>query len=173
LFRTRMIAGKTRISFRDSRILPITGDWINNLVVHAAVKIGIQSYTETRKGKHQAFVHAHSGRTYFKKQLRLAGVDTDLRDFLMGHKLAYDGAYDKFSPQEIIAAMEQARQRLMLTPEPTSELERNKQMALMATKILRLPDVERTRLEQIILQAQSTEELNRALDEFNGGEKRK
>ena len=68
--------------------------------------------------------------------------------------------------------MEQARQRLMLTPEPTSELERNKQMALMATKILRIPENERVNLERIILQAQSTEELNRALDKFNGGEKK-
>jgi len=60
----------------------------------------------------------------------------------------------------------------MLTPEPTSELERNKQMALMATKILRIPENERVNLERIILQAQSTEELNRALDKFNGGEKK-
>jgi hypothetical protein len=88
---------------------------------------------------------------------------------MLGHVVGYGGAYDKYGEQEIVAAMEQARQRLMLTPQPTSELERNKQMALMATKILRIPEGERAHIEQIILGSQSTEELNETIEKFRNG----
>jgi len=61
--------------------------------------------------------------------------------------------------------LEQARNRIALTPEPLDELERRKQATLDATRAL-LPPKIYEELQRLMLQAKSTEEFEQVLDKF-------
>jgi len=168
LFRSRMIGKAQKSNYADSCVRPITPDYINHLVVAAAKKIGIQEYVKTGRGRQKAVIHAHRAREYFKTQTRMAGVDPDLRNFMMGHQMPYGGAYDKFAEFEIVDAMEKSRSRLSLTPEPLDELERRKQSILDSARLV-LPPERFEKLEQLMMQAKSSEEFEVALDSFKNG----
>jgi hypothetical protein len=149
-------------------VRPITPDYINHVVADAAAKIGIQEWVKTGRGRLKAVVHAHSSREYFKTQTRMAGVDPDLRNFMVGHEMPYGGAYDKFAESEIVDAMEKSRSRLSLTPEPLDELERRKQLLLDSARLLLKPEgLEKLKLE--LNKACTSEEIDVVLDNFKNG----
>jgi len=122
---------------------------INEMVKEAAERIGIQRYTATTLGKKKALIHPHIGRLYFKTQMRLSGVDPELRQFMMGHKMPYGGAYDKFSESELVNAMESARPLLALAPKVISQVEWQKQEWLKNAPSFVKPD-ELERIGKII-----------------------
>ena len=79
------------------------------MIIKKAEKLGFQSYVVTKRGQKRAQVHGHSGRAYFKTQTRKAKIDPDLRDFLIGHKVPFGGAYDKFTQAEIVQVIEESQ----------------------------------------------------------------
>ena len=168
LFRSRMVAKAKKSNYSDSCVRPITPDYINHVVSDAATKIGIQEWIKTGRGRLKAVVHAHSSREYFKTQTRMAGVDPDLRNFMVGHEMPYGGAYDKFAESEIVDAMEKSRSRLSLTPEPMDELERRKQNTFDSAKLWMKPEVYE-QFEKLALQCKSSEEFNEVIEKFRNG----
>lgn len=116
-------------------------------------------------------VHAHSGRLYFKTQMRKAGVDSELRNYMMGHKLAYGGAYDKYSVAEVNEALTKARDYLMIAPESLSKLQRRKEEAVRAIQFVPDDDIREQMIKWIMAQ-ESTEEINKFIrKQFMGIEK--
>jgi len=168
LFRSRMIGKAQKSNYADSCVRPITPDYINHVVVAAAKKIGIQQWIKTGRGRQKAVIHAHCAREYFKTQTRMAGVDPDLRNFMMGHQMPYGGAYDKFAELEIMAAMEKSRSRLALSPQPLDEVERKRQNFLDAGRVALSPE-KYAELEKLLLTCKSTSELEVTLDKFKNG----
>jgi hypothetical protein len=134
LFRTKSVGHRIRTDFGDSRSEPIKRCYVNQMIKFAAVKIGIQTHVQGKRSVRYA-LHAHVGRRYFKKMMRLSGVDPELRDFMMGHKVKYERAYDEYDEAEITNALEQARSRLTLNPQPLDEVERKKQSYLDASRM--------------------------------------
>jgi hypothetical protein len=53
----------------------------------------------------------------------------------MGHKVKYERAYDEYDETEITNALEQARSRLTLSPQPFDEVERKKRSYLDASRM--------------------------------------
>ena len=88
---------------------PITAAAINAEIIRKiAVSTGLQKFVETkRRTKNGAIIkrgeiHPHAFRRNLKHWLREAGVyDNEFMNFIIGHKIAYGGAYDKF-PAEYI-----------------------------------------------------------------------
>lgn len=81
---------------------PMSLATLERVILNLAERAGIQKYIETNNGRKRAVYHAHGFRRLFSDSFR-AGceqlhlpVDDQLRNFLLGHKLAYKGAYDKF-----------------------------------------------------------------------------
>ena len=134
LFRTKSVGHRIRTDFGDSRSEPIKRCYVNQMIKFAAVKTGIQTHVQGKRSVRYA-LHAHVGRRYFKKMMRLSGVDPELRDFMMGHKVKYERAYDEYDEAEITNALEQARPRLTLSPQPLDEVERKKQSYLDASRM--------------------------------------
>ena len=164
LFKTN--AGQRRVDYEKGKVFPVRGCYINDVIVKAAEVIGIQTYVQTRVGKKRAQVTGQSGRTYFKTQTRLAGVDPDMREFMIGHTMPYAGAYDRFSIVEVTRALEQARDRLTLTPESKDELEKKKQSFLDAARLLKsmMPQEEFERFTVELKRASTSIEVERAVD---------
>jgi len=75
------------------------------------VKRGIQQ----RFGKRYLF-HPHGFRRYWKHQLRMGGIDSDLLDYMMGHVLPYGGAYDRWTVDDIRKQYRQAENYVSLRP---------------------------------------------------------
>jgi hypothetical protein len=168
LFRSRCIGRGIKVSFSDSRVSPIRSGYLNSLIKRAAEKLGFQWTVQTRRGHKRFAVHAQIGRRYFKTQTRLAGVDPELREFMLGHVVGYGGAYDKYDEREVSTAMEQARTRLSLTPEPLDELERRKQALLDSARLMLKPEaLERLQLD--LQKANTSEEIDVVLDNFKNG----
>jgi len=72
---------------------PISTQRIREIVHRAAWSAGIQ-----RKGPGKIYrIHPHVFRRFFNTQLRSAGVDRIDREYLLGHRLPYAGAYDKYT----------------------------------------------------------------------------
>jgi hypothetical protein len=142
------------------------------MIKFAAVKIGIQSENKGIRSVRKA-VHAHVGRRYFKKMMRLSGVDPELRDFMMGHKVKYERAYDEYDEAEITNALEQARPRLTLSPQPLDEVERKRQNLLDSARLMlslnQMSPEKYADIERIMLTCKSTVELEAALDKFKNG----
>jgi len=168
LFRSRRVDGRIKVDFSDSRVSPIKAGYLNCLIERAAEKLGFQWSVQTRRGRKRWAIHAQIGRRYFKTQTRLAGVDPELREFMLGHVVGYGGAYDKYDEREVSAAMEQARTRLSLTPEPLDELERRKQGTLDSAKLWMKPEVYE-QFEQLALQCKSSDEFNETIEKFRNG----
>lgn len=167
LFRTKSVGHRIRTDYNDPRSEPIKRCYVNQMIKFAAVKIGIQSETKGVRSVRKA-LHAHVGRRYFKKMMRLSGVDPELRDFMMGHKVKYERAYDEYDDVEITNALEQARPRLTLSPQPLDEVERKRQSFLDAGRVALSPE-KYVELEKLMLTCKSTAELEVALDKFKNG----
>jgi hypothetical protein len=76
-----------------------------------AEKRGIQE----RFGKRYLF-HLHGFRRYWKHQLRMGGVDSVLLDYMMGHVVAYLGAYDRWTLGDIRDQYRKAENFVSLHP---------------------------------------------------------
>jgi len=70
---------------------------MGRIVDRAAREIGIQKDMETRLGRKMLLVHPHTFRKYWKHQVREPLLDSDLVNYMMGHKPLYRGAYDHFT----------------------------------------------------------------------------
>jgi hypothetical protein len=164
LFRTKSVGHRIRTDYGDSRSEPIKRCYVNQMIKFAAVKIGIQSEVKGVRSVRKA-VHAHVGRRYFKKMMRLSGVDPELRDFMMGHKVKYERAYDEYDEAEVASALEQARPRLALSPQPLDEVERKRQSFLDSARMMlsmnAISPEKYAEIERIMLTCKST-----ALDRF-------
>ena len=176
LFRTRRISGDEtylnpmnkkvskkpfRIDYSDPRVLPITQWAINKMIINKAEKLGFQSYVITKRGQKRAQVHGHSGRAYFKTQTRKAKIDPDLRDFLIGHKVPFGGAYDKFTQAEITQIIDESRSYLAIIPDGGSEFEKRKQGIEDQIKILKgfMTPEQYEAFKVAIIKASTTQEL--------------
>lgn len=90
---------------------PLSTSQIGDVIRNAASKRGIQQ----RFGKRYLF-HPHGFRRYWKHQLRMGGIDPDLLDYMMGHRLPYAGAYDRWTTEEIKKMYQQAENYIRLRP---------------------------------------------------------
>jgi len=70
---------------------------IREIVHKTAKKAGIQR----KASKKRYEVYPHSFRRYWNMRMQEAGLSEDLRDFMLGHRLPYDGAYSKWYPEAI------------------------------------------------------------------------
>jgi len=90
---------------------------IEMIVKSSAEDAGVQNYELTKLGRRWAQVHTHGFRRYFKHRMREAGVqDEALLDFMIGHRVPYDGAYDVFTPEYIRRETAKAEPYLSLVP---------------------------------------------------------
>jgi integrase len=89
---------------------------MGRIVNEAADDAGIQKRIQTRLGnRFMNTVHPNAFRTYWECQMRQGGVrDSDMLDFLMGNKLPYNGASDRFSEEEVLNAYRTAERKLKL-----------------------------------------------------------
>jgi len=133
LFRSysrRVGPGFRRIA-QSERGPALTGETCNDLIKEAAEKAGIQVKMDIGKSvigqqKVKYEIHAHAFRRAWKSAMRKGGVvDSELLDFMLGHELAYQGAYDKFDPPTLSKAYAQAEPYLtcMTTPDVTEAIE--------------------------------------------------
>lgn len=123
LFRSysRYVNGKPVRAPKTVRGPPLAPIGINRRVVALAKKAGIRSAVKTKTGFYRYEVHAHVFRRYWKAQLRRAGVkDTELINFMMGHKPPYEGAYDKFFEMPEYIRREYAKAEPFLSLKPVS-----------------------------------------------------
>ncbi len=111
---------------------PMAVEDIMVIVKHAAEKAGIQSVRELGKDragrpKRKYEVHSHVFRRTWKHAMRQAGVyDADLLNFMIGHGLPYESAYDKFDVEYIRKEYAKAEPQLtvMFNREITLRLEK-------------------------------------------------
>jgi len=119
--RARKTTGGIQKVRRDKPGEALTVPGIEMIVKKAADDAGVQRYIMTKLGKGIAQIHPHGFRRYFKQRMREGGVqDEALLDFLIGHKVAYDGAYDVFAPGYIRREVERAEPCLSLVPRQLS-----------------------------------------------------
>lgn len=90
---------------------PLSTSQVGDVIRSAASKRGIQQ----RFGKRYLF-HPRGFRRYWKHQLRMGGVDPDLLDYMMGHKLPYGGAYDQWTREDIKRSYKRAENYVSLRP---------------------------------------------------------
>lgn len=170
LFRSRSIPPKIRVTYSHPTVVPIKGAYLNGVVTHAATKIGIQSVMNGRRKMNRYAVHAHVGRSYFKTQTRLANIDAELRNYMLGHKLPYGEAYDRFNEQEITGALEKARGYLLMVPDSYDNVVKRRQGILEWAKVqVQLGELKSERyaeLERLILQTTNTSEITEIFEEL-------
>jgi integrase len=133
----------------------LRSDFISEMVQEVAVTAGIQKkrligkmINGTQKVKYD--VHAHVFRRFWKRQMRQAGiVDKDFLDFMMGHKLPYDGAYDKFDADYIRKEYAKAEPFLtvMVSPDVTEQIELKTLEEKHAPVLQALPEDTRVKYE--------------------------
>jgi integrase/recombinase XerD len=91
--------------------LPLSVAQVGKIVRKAAEDRGIQR----KFGKRYLF-HPHGFRRYWKPQLRMGGVDSDLLDYMMGHALPYGGAYDRWTGEDLRGQYRRAEDYVCLRP---------------------------------------------------------
>ena len=119
--------------FIGQRNDPIDLKVVMNTVTKAAGKAGIQvtrTIGKTRDGKvkRKNEIHSHVFRRTWKGAMREASVtDANLLNFMIGHKLPYGGAYDKYTAEYIRKEYAKAEPRLtvMVSQEIAMKQERD------------------------------------------------
>ena len=91
--------------------LPLSVAQVGKIVRKAAEDRGIQ-----RKFGKRNLIHPHGFRRYWKHQLRMGGVDSDLLDYMMGHVLPYGGAYDRWTLEDLRGQYRRAENYVCLRP---------------------------------------------------------
>jgi integrase len=100
-YSTKRTKNPIRIA-KDSESVPLSSRAIEELISKMAERAGIQQYYKTAK-QTKALFHPHGFRRTFKAHVRevwrkiKAPIDSDFLKFVIGDKLDYGGAYDKFS----------------------------------------------------------------------------
>ena len=82
---------------KNERGMPLTTAAIREIVNKAALKAGLQGKASEKRYE----IHPHIFRRYWNMRMQEAGLSEDLRDFMLGHKLPYGGAYSKWYPDAI------------------------------------------------------------------------
>ena len=114
LFRSHSMWIRENVIHKVSRStpgLPLSISQAGLIVRMLAERRGIQE----KFGKRYLF-HPHGFRRYWKHQLRMGGVDPVLLDYLMGHVVAYGGAYDRWTLEDIRSQFRQAENFVCLHP---------------------------------------------------------
>jgi integrase len=119
--RYRFVIGEDALRLLTELSGKSSGDWIfktsmreiARTVDEAAIQIGIQTETETRYGRKMRLVHPHTFRKYWKHQVRVGIADSDLVNYMMGHRLR-NRAYDLFTDKDLVDAYIKAEQRLSI-----------------------------------------------------------
>ena len=97
--KTKIVKGR-KVLVRMSKMekgKPITSTTIREIVDEAASKAKIQAKASEKRYE----IHPHIFRRYWNMRMQEAGLSEDLRNFMLGHKLPYDGAYSKWYPDAI------------------------------------------------------------------------
>lgn len=101
------------VSNKKSWLVDLSERQIGRIVDQAARNVGIQEPIETKLGRSWHSVHPHVFRKYWKHQMKLGKItDAELLNSMMGHKLAYAGAYDVFPDEDVLKAYKYAEKRL-------------------------------------------------------------
>jgi len=104
-----------KVADKKGWVLDLSERQIGRIVDQAASNVGIQEPIETKLKRSWHFVHPHVFRKYWKHQMKLGGVkDPDLLNSMMGHKLAYAGAYDVFLDEDLLKAYKRAERKLQV-----------------------------------------------------------
>ncbi len=105
--------GKNRVRkvARSTSGLCLSVSRAGEIVRSLAEKRGLQEHY----GKRYLF-HPHGFRRYWKHQLRMGGVDPVLLDYMMGHVVAYGGAYDRWTLKDIRGQYRNAENFVCLHP---------------------------------------------------------
>jgi hypothetical protein len=157
LFRSysrRVGPGFRRIA-QSERGPALTSETCNDLIKEAAERAGIQVKMDIGKSvigqqKVKYEIQAHAFRRAWKSAIRKGGVvDSELLDFMLGHELAYQGAYDKFDPPTISKAYAQAEPYLtcMTTPDVTEAIELKELEQKHASVLTSLPPETRVKYD--------------------------
>lgn len=102
-----------KVADKKGWVLDLSERQIGRIFDDAATSTGVQESLETKIGRSWHLVHPHVCRKYWKREMKLGGVkDPDLLNFLMGHKLAYGGAYDSFTDDDVLKAYKRAEPKL-------------------------------------------------------------
>lgn len=75
----------------------LTSAAIRDIIHYAALRAEIQGKASGKRYE----IHPHIFRRYWNMRMQEAGLSEDLRDFMLGHKLPYGGAYSKWYPDTI------------------------------------------------------------------------
>jgi len=89
--------GRPVRALKTERGRPLTTTAIRDIVHQAARRAGIQRKASRRRYE----VYPHSFRRYWNMRMQEAGLSEDLREFMLGHRLPYNGAYSKWYPEAI------------------------------------------------------------------------
>jgi len=82
---------------RSSRGRALTSVSIRDIVHEVAERAGLQ-----RKASEKRYeIHPHIFRRYWNMRLQEAGLSEELRNFMLGHRLPYEGAYSRWYPDAI------------------------------------------------------------------------
>jgi len=82
---------------RSTRGRALTSVSIRDIVHKVAERAGLQ-----RKASEKRYeIHPHIFRRYWNMRLQEAGLSEDLRNFMLGHRLPYEGAYSRWYPDSI------------------------------------------------------------------------
>lgn len=93
---------------------PLSISQVGNIIRNAASKRGVQQ----KFGKRYLF-HPHGFRRYWKHQMRMGRVSSDLLNYMMGHVLPFAGAYDRWTVEDIKNAYKRAENYTSLRPKVT------------------------------------------------------
>lgn len=123
---------------RNERGEPLDPSTFNDTILHkVAEAIGIQHTTETQKGKSRRTIHSHVNRRSTKALYRKAGItDPLLLDFMQGHKLPFNGAYDKFL-LTVSEAVRQAEPEISFIPK--TDMQYDATVARLQAELKSLP----------------------------------
>jgi len=82
---------------RSTRGRALTSVSIRDIVHEVAERAGLQ-----RKASEKRYeIHPHIFRRYWNMRMQEAGLSEDLRSFMLGHRLPYEGAYSRWYPDAI------------------------------------------------------------------------
>ena len=114
LFRSYSIksdsSGSKKIGYAKSG-WPLTTSAAGKIVRDAAEQAGIQ-----QKNIKRYLFHPHGFRRYWKHQTRKGGMGQDLLEYMLGHTLPYDGAYDQWTHEDIKREYSRSEKYLRIRP---------------------------------------------------------
>jgi len=86
----------TKIS-KSERGPPLTSVSIREIVHEVALRAGIQGKASDKRYE----IYPHVFRRYWNMRMQEAGLSEDLREYMIGHRVPYEGAYSRWYPDAI------------------------------------------------------------------------